>query len=88
MSFLMDGARKSQAEGGEGDEAGEDKKPKKLNGGTNGGRPDVGKHAGDVKDQVTKNIDGVQKRVGRTTGGGTNALGTVKGGVGSVTDLT
>jgi len=81
MSFLMDGVRKKEAQG-----AGE----KKSNGTANGGVPDVAKNAdiGNVKDQATKNVDGVQKRVGKATGGATNAVGTAKGAVGGVTGLT
>lgn len=81
MSFLMDGARKKEAQG-----AGE----KKSNDTANGGVPDVAKNAdiGNVKDQATKNVDGVQKRVGKATGGATNAVGTAKGAVGGVTGLT
>lgn len=81
MSFLMDGARKKEAQG-----AGE----KKSNGTANGGVPDVAKNAdiGNVKDQATKNVDGVQKRVGKATGGAINAVGTAKGAVGGVTGLT
>lgn len=81
MSFLMDGARKKKAQG-----AGENK----SNGTANGGVPDVAKNVdiGNVKDQAIKNVDGVQKRVGKATGGATNAVGTVKGAVGGVTGLT
>jgi len=81
MSFLMEGARKKEAEGAN---------EKKSNGTTNGGVQDVAKNVnvGNVKDQATKNVDGVQKRVGKTTGGATNAVGTVKGIAGGVTGLT
>jgi hypothetical protein len=81
MSFLMDGVRKKEAQGAS---------EKKSNGTANGGVPDVAKNAdiGNVKDQATKNVDGVQKRVGKATGGATNAVGTAKGAVGGVTGLT
>ena len=103
MSWLMDGARKKMSGGEEHEEEHEgekghyDKKPRKLNSGnghSNGesnGNPagDVQKHVENGKDTVTKNVDGVQKRVNKGAGGATNpasnAVGTAKGAVGGVT---
>lgn len=74
LSFLMDGARK-----------------KDSNGSANGGVPDMSKDAdvkNDVKTKATKQVNGVQKGAGKATGGGTNAVGPVKGAMGGVTSLT
>ncbi|KAF2474100.1 uncharacterized protein BDR25DRAFT_280824 [Lindgomyces ingoldianus] len=87
MSWFMDGARKKQDDA----RTGVDQTPK-VHGSeeSNGGMPDVKKHVNEGKEQVTKQADGVTKRLNKSTGGVTgvtNAAGTAKGAVSGTTGL-
>ncbi|PSN70934.1 hypothetical protein BS50DRAFT_545917 [Corynespora cassiicola Philippines] len=91
MSWLVDGARKKQDDA----RTGVDQTPKvhgsesdgkqhkssngNADGNTSSGAADAGKHLNEGKEQVTKQVDGVQKRVNKSTGGATNAAGTATG---------
>ena len=94
MNWIMDGTNKK--EDGPSPQPGKDggREAKREAGGEKksghsgeGNFADPQKHFSDGKDTVVKNVDGVQKRVNKSTGAVTNTAGTAKGTVSGVTGL-